>query len=1042
MSTRVLVTPDKNITLNLDRKKFKMFSSVVTDPESKPFKLMEDILMGGTLPKMAIGKNDYKEVKIFQRYLDKHPFVKNNFNEWFVHYTSVLSGNILPRDATTLKMEDIISINKYFKGLDDPNGLNVRLRHYLYDPRYLDELLTTKGMINKYNKFLTKPVPVLTDKGFVKRAIYDFTSPVGAIMKYHDNIERLTNIDVDYELSENGLYSPIAKFMQNFSVKEKNQLTEDLFKYRQEGIRPEDPKQLKLVEEYNALMTTFLEKFGDKWIYTKDSKGNKVSDAEGKWLMDTDFRSWWKATGGKLNKFMRWDRDGAFDLKHFRKTGLNNPSAKDFKTIVGVDGLKRYQFEHKIEKAIQARANAGKPYKDPYSIRIQARNKRQGIGYLDTKTYLPHINFGATKEAKQEIRDYIADKADKIFNSALKSGKTEEQATELRDAYITKQQLKIDNASELFTIGEVIESSVITDKDLEVNISEQGSLSPVLKARTEDMPGYDTRHTVFENYVDMIVRGFYKNTSSINGQYEIDNMMYRMRKYKPTEAELDNLVGSAYDSPVQVWADFIKLYLQRILGHQTYFSESMTSGTDPLKLKTKLNMFYTLSDEAVVKGFEKLYQSKWKDKIAPDFIKNAPADATLRKEHFSREIHNLGRLEAQYQLTSLLANTGTWSTNIFSGSMMTAGTGGTKNFLRIFSPKAIKNHLLTNAKGEYVVKLNDGTVVKDRKGILKFYEEKGVIDGFIKAEFETNAPLRKGLKNAGVNIKDFSNEIRMAIKNKKSVSDVAKKYGAYDVMVQYGSFIMQNSERINRLNAMIAHSFQAMDKLGESSANLTLDDPWVFDMGQRGIELSQFLYNNAFRNAPMSTSLGKVLSRFKVFVFNSIRVRKEFYRQAKLYNFKEGTESFERFKRIYTIDLFLFALASAFMFSVFDTTLSPPLDYFQKLGDLLYGDKRERDTAFWGSKLGPLQLLKPPIARIPDSAWELLNGETEKFANYTVYTMFPFGRGVRQIKQLSESPERVGEITLRLPVNQVKSRIERAEKRNQQKAFIESQLGE
>lgn len=40
--------------------------------------------------------------------------------------------------------------------------------------------------------------------------------------------------------------------------------------------------------------------------------------------MDTDFRSWWKATGGKLNKFMRWNRDGSFDLKHFRETGLKN----------------------------------------------------------------------------------------------------------------------------------------------------------------------------------------------------------------------------------------------------------------------------------------------------------------------------------------------------------------------------------------------------------------------------------------------------------------------------------------------------------------------------------------------------------------------------------------------------------------------------------------------------------------------------------------------------------------------------------------------
>jgi len=130
------------------------------------------------------------------------------------------------------------------------------------------------------------------------------------------------------------------------------------------------------------------------------------------------------------------------------------------------------------------------------------------------------------------------------------------------------------------------------------------------------------------------------------------------------------------------------------------------------------------------------------------------------------------------------------------------------------------------------------------------------------------------------------------------------------------------------------------------------------------------------------------------------------------------------------------------MFSVFDTALSPPLDYFQAMGDLLYGDKRERDAAFWGSKLGPLQLLKPPIARIPDSAWELLNGETEKFANYTAYTMFPFGRGIRQIKQLVESPERVGEITLRIPVNQIKSRIKRSEKRNQQQAFIDATLGE
>ena len=89
-----------------------------------------------------------------------------------------------------------------------------------------------------------------------------------------------------------------------------------------------------------------------------------------------------------------------------------------------------------------------------------------------------------------------------------------------------------------------------------------------------------------------------------------------------------------------------------------------------------------------------------------------------------------------------------------------------------------------------------------------------------------------------------------------------------------------------------------------------------------------------------------------------VRTRKEFYRQAKLYGFKEGTPEYERFKNTYMIDLFMFSLSSAFMFSIFDTALAPPLDTFQSIADSLYGDKRERDVAFWGSKLGCITIIK------------------------------------------------------------------------------------
>ena len=335
---------------------------------------------------------------------------------------------------------------------------------------------------------------------------------------------------------------------------------------------------------------------------------------------------------------------------------------------------------------------------------------------------------------------------------------------------------------------------------------------------------------------------------------------------------------------------------------------------------------------------------------------------------------------------------------------------------------------------------------KNRKDLLEYLEERGVIDAFIQNEFEVNTNLTSGLKKAGINVKNFQRDITVAIKSKanrkETPLEVIDRYGVKDLMIKYGSFFMQNSERINRLNAFTAHAMQAVRKFGTEGRELSITDDFVFDMGMRGIENSQFLYQNSARPAFMRTAVGKVLSRFKLFVWNSVRVRKEFYRQAKLYGFRQGTREYERFKDTYMIDMFMFALGSAFMFSIFDTALAPPLDTFQSIADSLYGDKRERDMAFFGSKLGALNLLKPPVARIPDAAWELLTGDWEKFSSYTAYTMFPFGRGVRQLVQLSDSPERAGEILLRLPVNQVKSRIRRAQKRARQEENIEELLGE
>jgi hypothetical protein len=377
---------------------------------------------------------------------------------------------------------------------------------------------------------------------------------------------------------------------------------------------------------------------------------------------------------------------------------------------------------------------------------------------------------------------------------------------------------------------------------------------------------------------------------------------------------------------------------------------------------------------------------------------------------------------------------------------MTIGSAGMKNYRRAFSNKDVLNTLLTNEHGEPIVQLLDGTAVTSRKQLMTWLEERGVIDNFIQNEFEYNPELVSTLKKKGVNIKDFQRDILKAMKSKKgnrdeNVSDVLRRYEIGQKMLKAGGFLMQQSERVNRLNAFIAHSMQAVTKFGAAGKYLTINDPFIFHMGEKGIEISQFLYQNAFRPAFMRTSMGKVLGRFKLFAFNSIHVRKEFYKQAKFYNFKEGTQAYDRFKDTFALDMLMFALGSAFMFSVFDTTLPPPYDWIQATADWAYGDKRERDMAFFGSPVGPLNILKPPVMRIPGAFAELINGDWHDFTGYTMYTLFPFGRGIRQVKQFAESPERAPEIFLRLPYNKLRSRLERAKKRGKQEEEIEDILG-
>ena len=112
---------------------------------------------------------------------------------------------------------------------------------------------------------------------------------------------------------------------------------------------------------------------------------------------------------------------------------------------------------------------------------------------------------------------------------------------------------------------------------------------------------------------------------------------------------------------------------------------------------------------------------------------------------------------------------------------------------------------------------------------------------------------------------------------------------------------------------------------------------------------------------------------------------------------------------------------------------------------MLFGDKIERDRAFYGTlprPIAPLQAALPPISRVPGSIVELISGDWQKFSDYTIHTMYPFGRLVYTGKKQAENPERFFENFFRIPVNKVKYRIKREDILEKRKDAINTYLSD
>jgi len=338
--------------------------------------------------------------------------------------------------------------------------------------------------------------------------------------------------------------------------------------------------------------------------------------------------------------------------------------------------------------------------------------------------------------------------------------------------------------------------------------------------------------------------------------------------------------------------------------------------------------------------------------------------------------------DARYNLMSLLAHPKSAVTNLFGGTVHTLASTGLENFR---NARDI-NYLRSKVNKEW-------TSMGD---VYNWVKSHGVVEDFLLYELQINPnvqgrKMQTALKEAFQKIKknpDFKD---------KDLLDIAKRNGISATVFNKAAWFMRAPERILRRDAFVAHYLQAKRKFDGLIQDY--NNPYLIDMAKKGVKGTQFLYSAPFRPAFARSSMGKIFSRFQLWGYNSVRFRNDALREAKIYGF-EG-EAMKRAERIFMADMMMFGLAGMFPLSIFETALPAPWNYMQDMSDLMFGDEKERDRAFYGTyprALAPLQVVTPPSLRLlPPLFKAIVEDDYGRLSDYHMWAAAPYGRLARSV---------------------------------------------
>ena len=632
-------------------------------------------------------------------------------------------------------------------------------------------------------------------------------------------------------------------------------------------------------------------------------------------------------------------------LKQYDKTAL---AGKPLDISLGLDGFQRLMHDQQVSLFMN---NA--------NIRAELRKRAPGQTRLrDPNSFFAHYG-GDRKAATKDLMELI----EAIHNNKAlsKKEKTEE---------ITKQIWNYKQLTRDFnhSLDPMLNNEIVRDVLNDIVVKKKSSKEALNKiqkytrignqlGREAHIPGWSVEPEVMPQYMKNVFDSMYKHAAQIKVNDQINTFAKDFYK-KTGDRDL-----------TQRWVDFYTMYAQDAMGYPQQIPTRILN--DP-KMGIKGTPFAYVNDTGTLN-----FVNKVRKKLGiNEKLKGLPEEM---KDFDHATLTRWGNLEAKYQLATLLAHPKSAVANLYGGSVHTlvsTGFGHFKNARDI-------NYLKTNVNSEW----------KDMTDVTNWVKNLGVVEDFILYEAGFNPKFKER------NFKQFLDEAVNVIKKNPdaptaTLKEVGRKYGITDRVFNKAAWFMRRPERTLRRDAFMAHYLQAREKF--AGAISKYDDPILIKMGKEGVKSTQFLYSAPFRPAFARSAMGKALTRFQLWAWNSVRFRGDVLREARIRGFKEGTPEFDRFKRLATMDLLMFGLANTFMYSIFENTLPQPWSWAQDLADWSFGNEKERSRAFFGTyptALAPLQAITPPLGRpLPGLFKAIVNDDYTSLGGYYAWSMIPFGR--------------------------------------------------